>query len=120
MRATVGYLACLAAGVSSTAWPSEPSPIYLRGYYTIQGHYLLWQHSDSSPWYVMKDAPWANPRLVEWGYVPVTHNAQNYYCVIDHGPPTGSLVPLRTFACGDPATVEQLYDSKRAPFGLSY
>ena len=117
MRATAGYLACLAAMVSVTAWPSEPSPIYVRGYYTSEGHNSLWQHSDSSPWYVVKGAPWADPRLLEWGYVPVTHNAQSYYCLSDRAR-TGSRVPV--WICGDPATVELLYDSNRSAVELLY
>ena len=119
MRAISGYLACLTGVVWATAWSSEPSPIYLSGYYEINEHYLVWQHSDAFPWYIVKDAPWTDPRLVQWGYVPVTHHRQNYYCVIDHDPPTGSKIPMWMFACGDPATIEQLRDSNRVPFGLS-
>jgi hypothetical protein len=118
MRATAGYLACLAAIVSATARPSEPAPIYLGGYYRIYDRYTVWQYSDSMPWYVLKDAEWADPRLIKWGYVPVWHDAQGYYCLIDHDAPTGSRIPVWLFACGDPATAELLYNSNRTPLGV--
>ncbi len=122
MRATAGVLVCLAALLMSAtaAQPKEPSPIYLRGYYRLTDRYSVWRLSNSSPWYIVKDAPWADPRLVKWGYVPVTHDAQQYYCLIDHEPPTGSRIPVWIFACGDPATVELLYNTNRSPVGLLY
>lgn len=119
MRASAGFVACLAAVAAVKARSSEPSPTYLRGYYKLHAHYLVWQPSDSLPWYVVMDAPWADPLLVKWGYAPVTHNAQNYYCVIDDGRPTGSHIPQRLFACGDPQTVELIYHNHVTPFGLS-
>ena len=118
MRATARYLACLAAVVSAGARPSESSPIYLSGYYRVYPSYTAWQSGDGLPWYVVKDAPWADARLVKWGYLPVTHNAQNYYCIIEHDPPTGSRIPLWRFACGDPATVGLLYEIGYTPVGI--
>ncbi len=120
MRLTAGFLACCALMCSVTAWLIEPSPIYLRGYYKLYDRYSVWRLSDSAPWYILKDAPWADPRLVKWGYVPVTHATQNYYCLIDHDPPTGSRIPEWIFACGDPATVELLYNTNRPPLGFRY
>jgi hypothetical protein len=120
MYAIAGFLACMAATIALAAPPSEPSPIYLSGYYRIYDRNSVWQYSDSKPWYILKDAPWADPRLLKWGYVPVRHDAQRYYCLVDHEPPTGSHIPEWTFACGDPATVELLYNSNRAPVGLLY
>jgi hypothetical protein len=117
---TAGYLGCIAALVSVTARPSEPAPIYLRGYYRFYERNSVWQYSDGMPWYVLKDAAWTDPRLIKWGYVPVSHDAQDYYCLIDHDAPTGSRIPVWIFACGDPATVELLYNSNRAPVGLLY
>jgi len=121
MRASAGFVVCLAvaAVAAVTARSSEPSPTYLRGYYKLDEHFLVWQPGDSSPWYVVMDAPWADPLLVKWGYAPVMHNAQNYYCVIDHVPPIGSHIPMWMFACGDPETVEHIYHNHLIPFGLS-
>jgi hypothetical protein len=122
MRARVGYLVGLAA-IASVSWAaaqSEQSPVYLRGYYKLYDQYSVWQYSDHSPWYMLKSAPWADQRLVKWGFVPVTHDSQNYYCLIDHSPPTGSHIAEWTFSCGDPATAELLYNMNWRPIGLLY
>jgi hypothetical protein len=115
---TTGYLAWIAALVALTAQSSEPAPIYLSGYYRFYERNFVWQDGDGMPWYVLKNAAWADPRLVNWGYVPVSHDAQDYYCLINHGAPTGSRIPLWLFACGDPATAERLYNSHRVPVVL--
>ncbi len=122
MRITVGYLAGLAALASAAfaASQGDQSPIYLRGYYKLYQQYSLWQYSDRTPWYVLRSAPWADERLVKWGYVPVTHDANDYYCLIDRDPPTGTHIAERTFTCGDPATVEWLYNANLRPLGLLY
>jgi hypothetical protein len=60
--------------------------------------------------------PWVNPRLVKWGYVPVTQDSKRYYCLIDDRPRRGSHISERTFVCGDPSsTVEWLYNAGRTP-----
>jgi len=91
----------------------------MLSYYRLYDRYSVWLFSDPAPWYIVNDAPWADPRLVKWGYVPVTHEAQNFYCLIGHEPLTGSHIATRTLACGDPLTVEQLYESNR-PSSVPY
>lgn len=120
MRALVGLLISLSVVPSAMARPNEQEPIHLRGYYRLYTTYSVWRHSDGAPWYVVNGAPWADARLVKWGYVPVMHNSDRYYCMIDHEPPTGSRIPEWTFMCGDPATVELLYNRNRPPVGLLY
>ncbi|HSY04336.1 MAG TPA: hypothetical protein VK803_00195 [Steroidobacteraceae bacterium] len=123
MRTTLGLFAALAAIVSvplAALQNDEPSPVYLRGFYRLHDRYAVWQYSDRSPWYVQRNAPWADRRFVKWGYVPVMHDSQRYYCLIDRDPPTGTRIAERTFTCGDPATVEELYLSNQRPFGLLY
>ena len=122
MRATVGYTACLAAMAASLAFaasPPESTPVHLSGFYQLDW-VPTWRSSDSSPWYVMKQADWANPRLIKWGYVPVTHDAKRYYCLIDYSPKTGSHIPEHTFMCGDPETAEWLFDNNYRPTRLLY
>jgi hypothetical protein len=115
MRATVGFLLCLAnmASVVCTARATEASGTsmyYLRGYYKADSQRPVWQDSNDSPWYQERtDAPWVDNRLVKSGYVPFTHDSKNYYCLIDARPRTGSHVTEATFICGDPASVESLY-----------
>lgn len=122
MRATAGFFSGLAAmaSVSLAAAPSAQSPIYLRGYYRLYDSHAIWRYGDRSPWYVLKSAPWADQRLLKWGYVPVTHDSQKYYCLIDRDPPTGSHIGEWTFTCGDPTTVEVLFNTNRRPLGLLY
>jgi hypothetical protein len=94
---------------SSAAQHSLPT-YYLRGYYKIDNERPVWQDSDAAPWAEVKaNEPWVNRRIVKWGYVPFTHNAQNYYCLIDKGPRTGSHVNDVTFLCGDPESVQSLF-----------
>jgi hypothetical protein len=90
MRALLGFLVGLATVTSAMARPNEQSPIYLRGYYRLYTTHSVWRHSDGAPWYVLNDAPWADPRVLKWGYVPVMHDAERYSCMIDHEPPTRS------------------------------
>jgi len=120
MRVITGCLALIVASVTLAALPNEPPPIYLRGYYRLYDRNSVWKYSDRQPWYIVRGAPWADPRLVKWGYVPVLHDGQRYYCLVDHDAPTGSRIPEWLFTCGDPATAELLYNTNRAPIGLLY
>jgi hypothetical protein len=117
MRAIVGFLASLAAVSALAAVPeAAPLPAYhLHGYYKLLDNIPTWQQSSDSPWQVVKGEPWINKRLVKWGYVPMTHDAQNYYCLIDNGPRTGSRVIEQNFICGDPKTVEWIFNTNRTP-----
>jgi hypothetical protein len=121
VRAVMGCLACVAAMLSAAfaASQSDPAPIYLHGFYELDRH-PTWRLSDAAPWNVVKDAPWANPRLVKWGYVPVTHDSRHYYCLIDYSPRTGSHISELTFMCGDPATAEWLFNNNWRPVGRLY
>lgn len=112
-------LSCCVALGSAVAFATD-APIHLRGYYRLYDRYSVWQLSDASPWYVDNEARWADPRLLKWGFVPVMHDAQRFYCLIDHEPPTGSRIPEWTFSCGDPATVEILFNTNRTPIGFRY
>ena len=118
MRAAVGCSACLAAIAASIAFAApqtESTPIHLQGFYELERGTPTWQLSDSSPWYLIKNAEWVNPRLVKQGYVPVVHDSKQYYCLIDKTPKIGSRVPGQTFLCGEPAAVEWLVDNNRRP-----
>ena len=118
MRAIVGFLACLAAMTSFAAENAAPAPLpayHLKGYYKLLDNIPTWQQSDAAAWQVVKGEPWINKRLVKWGYVPMTHAGQNYYCLIDDRPRTGSHVMEQTFVCGDPKTVEWIFDTGRTP-----
>jgi hypothetical protein len=129
MRATMGCFACLAAMASvafaapetapqGNSTPADSMPTYyLRGYYKLDSQRPVWQASDSSPWSRVKtNEPWVNRRIVsKWGYFPFTHDSKNYYCQIDDGPRTGSHVIETTFMCGDPATVQWLFQNNWKP-----
>ena len=119
MRVAMACVACLAAMASlAFAAPQKGSTptYYLRGYYKLDNQRPTWQDSDSSPWTeVKRNTPWVNQRLVKWGYVPFTHDSQNYYCLIDNGPRTGSHVMDVTFMCGDPATAQWLFQNNWRP-----
>ena len=122
MRVAAGCFACLtamaplafAASPSAGRGDSEPT-YYLRGFYKLLDQRPTWQPSDDSPWQVVKDESWVNRRLVKWGYVPVMHDSQRYYCLINDRPRTGSNISERTFVCGDPSTVEWLYNAGLTP-----
>ena len=115
MRAAVGSFACL-IGLASLASAAALQPTYhVHGYYKLNGRVAMWQFSDASPWQVVKDEPWVDSRLVKWGYVPLTHDSQHYYCLIDDSPRTGSRISEKTFVCGDPETVEVIFNSNWIP-----
>jgi hypothetical protein len=120
MRAVaMGSFACFAALASlAFALPKSdaPQPSYhLQGYYKLHQQVATWQVSNDSPWQVVKDESWIDPRLVKWGYVPVTHDSDHYYCLIDDKPRTGSNILEKTFICGDPKTVELLFNNNWRP-----
>ncbi len=120
MRAALGSFACLAA-VASVAFAtpesaSAPQRTYhLHGYYKLHQQVATWEVSDDSPWQVVKDAPWIDTRLVKWGYVPVTHGSDHYYCQIEDKPMTGTNIQGKTFICGDPKTVELIFNNNWRP-----
>lgn len=122
MRTTAKSFAALAflASASFAAAPPDRSPVYLPGYYRLYDWHSVWQYSDRLPWYVERTASWAAPQLVKWGYVPVEHDSQRYYCLIDHAARTGSNIVEWIFTCGDPDTVQLLYTSNRRPLGRLY
>ena len=125
MRAALGSLLCFStltalACTASTSFAGSASttstPSYhLRGYYQLRETNATWQLSDSSPWQVVKDESWIDPRLTKWGYVPIVHDASHYYCLIDDKPITGSNVLEKTFICGDPKTAEFIFNNNLRP-----
>lgn len=121
MRTVLASLVC-ALTLTSAALGAQlqvERDFTLPGYYAL-GLYPDWQWSDKNPWYVLKQAPWADPLLLKWGYVAVSHDGQHYYCFIQEGPPTGTRIWKRTYMCGDPATAEVLYRMNRRPKVLIY
>ena len=124
MRLIVGCFACLTA-LSSLAFaaPESAAPLpayHLHGYYQLHDDTGVWTQSDDSPWQVVRDEAWIEPYLVKWGYVPMTHDSKHYYCQIDGRPRTGTNINQKTFVCGDPETVDLLYNTKRKPTLLLY
>jgi hypothetical protein len=119
MRTVVGTFICLTALTSlacAAAETTAPLPTYhLRGYYKLRDQAAIWQISDNSPWQVVKNEPWIDPQVVKWGYVPITHNSQHYYCLIDDRPITGSNIAKTTFICGDAAAVQFDYFNNVRP-----
>jgi len=118
MRAAVGYSACLVAISASTAFAAlqtESTPIHLQGFYELHRATPTWRASDGSPWYLLKNAEWANPTIVKQGYVPVVHDSKQYYCLIDKTPQIGSHLSEQTFLCGEPAEVEWLVNNNYHP-----
>jgi hypothetical protein len=124
MRTVVGTFICLTALASvAFAEPETNTPLptyHLHGFYKLRDRTAIWQISDKSPWQVVKDEPWIEPRLVKWGYVPLTHNSQHYYCLIDDKPITGSNIAKTTFICGDASTVAFNYINNWRPSLLLY
>ena len=118
MRAVVKCFACLTTitplALATPQGDSAPS-YYLRGFYKLLDQEPTWQLSDASPWQVAKNETWVNPRLVKWGYVPVVHAAERYYCLIDHSARTGSHIVEWIFVCGDPGTTVWLFNNNRRP-----
>ena len=116
MRADVACSVCLVALMTSVSFAdsqTEPRPIQLQGFYELNKATETWRVSDGSPWYLMKNTSWANPRVLKQGYVPVLHDSKQYYCMIDRRPKIGSRLPTAepTFACGEPLEVEWLVDN---------
>jgi hypothetical protein len=119
MRATLGSLLCFStlaslacAAPASFAVPASAAlqPTYhLHGYYELHETNVMWQFSNNSPWQVVKDDPWIDPKLVKWGYVPIVHGSDHYYCVIDKRPRTGTNILKKTFTCGDPKTAALIF-----------
>jgi hypothetical protein len=124
MRTVVGTFICLTALASvAFAEPETNAPLrtyHLHGFYKLRDRTAIWQISDNSPWQVVKGEPWIEPRLVKWGYVPITHNSQHYYCLIDDKPITGSNIAKTTFVCGDASTVALNYNNNWRPTLLLY
>jgi hypothetical protein len=122
--ATVATLIGLTAFASvATAVPETDAPLptyHLHGFYKIRDQSAIWQLSDRNPWQVVKNEPWIEPRVVKWGYVPMTHNSQRYYCLIDDKPITGSNIAKTTFICGDASTVAFNYHANWRPSLLLY
>ena len=121
MRTVLASLAC-ALTLTSAALAAESQVTHtftLRGYYALD-FYPYWHSSDKQPWYALKQAPWADPLLIKWGYVAVTHDGKHYYCLIDGSPPTGTRVGQGTYLCGDPAMTEMLYTMNWRPRILIY
>ena len=104
----VGF-ASLAFGASDGVVPTPPT-YHLHGYYKLHDQIGIWEASDDSPWEIAKGEAWVDSRLVKWGYVP-----GRYYCLIHDQPPTGTHVGKRTFVCGDPDTVEILFNNHQTP-----
>ena len=119
MRAVLGSFACLTALASlACAAPVSAAPqgvYHLHGYYKLRQQVATWETSSDAPWQVTKNAPWVDPRLVKWGYVPVTHDSGQYYCLIEDKPMTGSNILEKTFICGDPKTVELIFNNNWRP-----
>jgi hypothetical protein len=112
MRVASGILACLAAlGAGAFAAPSvaAQSTYHIHGYYKLYKSEGIWEHSSDSPWQVVKDEPWIDSELTHFGYVPMTHDSQRFYCLIEDHPSTGSNILEKTFICGDPDTVKMNY-----------
>lgn len=118
MRAIAGCFASFAAvGAVAIAAPQVDPPrvVHLRGYYQLNFS-PTWRSSERSPWYLLQSAPWADQRLVKWGYVPAEHDGKHFMCLINDQPVTGSrLPPGPIYMCGDPGTAEMLYNRGWTP-----
>ncbi|HWG29390.1 MAG TPA: hypothetical protein VN676_02480, partial [Steroidobacteraceae bacterium] len=68
MRTVVGAFICLGALTPLAFAASEsaaPLPSYhIHGYYKLGSLTATWQFSDNSPWQVVANEPWIDPRLV--------------------------------------------------------
>lgn len=113
---TWAALACTApASFTASASTATQSTYYLQGYYKLRETNATWELSDKSPWQIVKNEPWIDPRLTKWGYVPVIHDGDHYYCLIDNKPMTGSNILEKTFICGDPKTAEFIFNNNFRP-----
>lgn len=115
----------LATGWASLAFADPESTAQsksyqLHGYYQLRSNVATWQRSDDSPWQVVKGEPWISDYLVKWGYVPVVHDSQRYYCQIRDTPRIGSNIIETIFVCGDPDTVQMMYQNHWAPILPAY
>jgi hypothetical protein len=110
VRTVLASLICALTLTSAAFGAQQPvtSVFTLPGYYVLD-FYPHWQLSDHKPWYVLNQPRWADPLLLRYGYAAVSHDDQNYYCLIQDEPPVGTRLWKRTFICGDPATAEMLY-----------
>jgi hypothetical protein len=118
MRTAATFICLTALASVAFAGPETNAPLptyHLHGYYKLGNRSAIWQPSDRSPWQVVKDEPWIESRLVKWGYVPIVHNSEHYYCLIDDRPTTGSNVAKTTFVCGDASIVELNYNNGWRP-----
>ena len=53
---------------------------------------------------------------MKWVYVPITHDAEHYYCLIDDKPRAGTHILEKMFVCGgDRAEVETDYNINWKP-----
>jgi len=119
MRAVTGTFICLSGLVSlAFAAPESTAPLpayHLHGYYSIREQNAVWEYSDKSSWQVVANEPWIDPKVVKWGYVPLTHNSKHYYCLIDDKPMTGSNIAKKTFICGEASNVKFNYANEWRP-----
>jgi hypothetical protein len=123
MRTVLASLACaLTLTLTSAALgaPQQAAHAFtLRGYYALD-FYPFWQSSDKQPWYTLERASWADPLLVKYGYVAVSHDGKHFYCLIQNEPPAGTRIGQHTYICGDPAMAEMLYTMNWRPKILIY
>lgn len=121
LRTVCAPLACALALAPAAlgAQAQVARALTLPGYYVLD-FYPHWQLSDKQPWYVLKQPRWADPLLLKYGYVAVSHDGLNYYCLIQEGPPVGTRIGQHTYICGDPAIAEMLYTMNWKPVILIY
>ncbi len=119
MRVAIGCSVCLATvAITSTALAApqaESQSVHLQSFYELGRATPTLRVSDGSPWFLMKSADWADPKLLKHGYLPVMDDSKQYYCLIDKTPKIGSRMPEHTFLCGDSSAVEWLVDNNLRP-----
>jgi hypothetical protein len=113
MRTVLASLASTLA-LTSTALGAQEQVAHaftLGSYYSFETDgYTYLKGSDNNPWYVLQQASWADPALLQLGYLAVGHDGKHYYCLIEHAAPIGTRIAQRAyFICGDPTTAEMLY-----------
>jgi hypothetical protein len=52
---------------------------------------------ESAPWLAAWDAEWVDQRIVNRGYVPLTHGDAEVYCRMNDAPKTGSRLGSKVF-----------------------